>query len=428
MTDNNKAEIHLDVYSNRSELHNGSSTTVFMEGKQSEDAIKRAQKIIAAFNGGFYDKTMSELQSVIESEEIPTAQSGIIKALVDGVTSEVGRALVGLTCLQLAIKAIEPSQSIRLHKGGRSDSRFSWQEGISMRTLDNTYNTPFLREYGLLKLNKDGIMMTRSLAENYPYSRLYKAEMRGPIKQWIAIVEAVESNALPPYPALCLLLSLLKNRSEKFEEKASTAISLAWEHEGNFNAIAKLLIEFFNTTAYSARAFEVVIHGFMQAYSELHFVDGTLIPLSQMRSANKKHGNVGDIELRQGNQIIESWDAKYGKPYLRDEIEELNDKLEYHPNVEISGFIVNSDVVRSDEIIERANEIAIIHECEVFLLSFTEWVEMKTSGLERALLDKLGRHWLIAVVESLGQKRPQIAPIDEPCDAWLDTLNILLNK
>ena len=55
------------------------------------------------------------------------------------------------------------------------------------------------------------------------------------------------------------------------------------------------------------------------------FEGGFLKPLSQMRSANKKHGNVGDIEItagkRNGLHIVESWDAKYGKAYLRDEIE-----------------------------------------------------------------------------------------------------------
>ena len=54
-----------------------------------------------------------------------------------------------------------------------------------MRTLDASYSTPFLREYGLLNVNKYGVFMTRSLAENYPYSSFYKAEMRGPFEEWI---------------------------------------------------------------------------------------------------------------------------------------------------------------------------------------------------------------------------------------------------
>lgn len=66
-----------------------------------------------------------------------------------------------------------------------------------MRTIDSTYNTPFLREHGLLNLNKFGLFMTRSLAENYPYSSLYKAEMRGPFDDWILIVDAIENESMP---------------------------------------------------------------------------------------------------------------------------------------------------------------------------------------------------------------------------------------
>jgi len=420
-------ESRLEVYKNRSELYVGETKAVYMEGRQTSDAIQRTQKIVKAFENGFYRNTMSQLQNTISSDALSDGQNNLIKSLVNGVTSEVGRALVGLTCLQLAIKSIEPTQSIRLHKGGRSDSRFSWQEGISMRTLDNTFNTPFLREYGLLKINKDGIMMTRSLAENYPYSTLYKAEMRGPVKPWVEIVEAVESGNLPPYPALCLLLSLLKNNSDTFAAKSEHVITLAKSLNIDFNDAIQMITRFYSTTAYSARAFEVVIHSFMQALTEMMLADGNLVPLSQMRSANKKHGNIGDIELRQGNLIIESWDAKYGKPYLRDELEELNDKLEHHPNVEVAGFIVNTDVERSDEIMGRAEEISIIHECEIILLSFPEWIDRKSTALAEEQLSELGQRWILATVESFGQKRIEIAPIDEPCDAWLDSLGAILH-
>ena len=81
------------------------------------------------------------------------------------------------------------------------------------------------------------------------------------------------------------------------------------------------------------------MHSLMQAVIETGaLADLELKPLSQMRSANKKHGNIGDIELLENNEIVESWDAKYGKNYLRDEIDEVSEKLEYHEKVETVGF------------------------------------------------------------------------------------------
>jgi len=108
-----KCESRLEVYENRFELYVGETKTVYMEGRQTLDAINRTQKIVQAFEDGFFKKTMSQLQNTIASGGLTDEQSNVIKSLVNGVTSEVGRALVGLTCLQLAIKSIEPKQSIR---------------------------------------------------------------------------------------------------------------------------------------------------------------------------------------------------------------------------------------------------------------------------------------------------------------------------
>ena len=95
-----------------------------------------------------------------------------------------------------------------------------------MRVLDKKFNTPFLRKYNLLKLNNDGVMMTRSLAENYPYSLLYKAEIRGPINEWKSIIEQIEDGSLLPMPSLCLLISLLKNHSEEFSYLSASTLEI----------------------------------------------------------------------------------------------------------------------------------------------------------------------------------------------------------
>lgn len=65
-----------------------------------------------------------------------------------------------------------------------------------------------------------------------------------------------------------------------------------------------------------------------------------------MRTANKKHRNIGDIEItinKNNNRVIESWDAKYGKPHLRDELEELDDKLISYGSAQIVGYVTDGD-------------------------------------------------------------------------------------
>lgn len=420
-------EDHLDVFANRYELHQDNYVTIYHQGFQDEAAQGRYATITHALDNHYLDQKIKALNT-IDFSELTEQNQNCLRALVEGITSEVGRALVGLTFLQLTIKSIAPTQSVRLHKGSTRQGSFSWVDGISMRTLDRNYNTPFLRKYGLLNVNRDGVFMTRSLAENYPYSKLYKAEMRGPFDEWIAIVDAIEDESMPAELGLCYLMSVLKNRSDAFNALADKTVALAYKTQfRSFDDAIGFMQDFFNSTAYSARAFEVVIHGFIQAMGECGFLDGlTLIPMSQMRSANKKHGNIGDIELRDGRVIVESWDAKYGKPYLRDELEELRDKILTAPGVRVAGFVCDSDVDRRDDVVRRSNEISDETGVDIYLLSFDEWIEWQTEQLRPTQKNQLADAWLIAVTESFAQRRLDIAPIDEPCDRWLKDLYELL--
>ena len=416
-------EDHLDVYEDRYELHQGEDKNVYYEGFQNAETQARYAKINSTLEGGYLANHIKHLQDV-DFSGLTEDNQILLRNMVNGITSEVGRALVGLAFLQLTIKSIAPDQCIRLHKGTTRQGSFSWVEGISMRTIDSNYNTPFLREYGLLNINKFGIMMTRSLAENYPYSKLYKAEMRGPFNDWIAIVDALENETMPAELGLCYLMSLLKNRSDKFQDTANTACAMVDKYKGaKLSKIQDILTRFFNETDYSARAFEVVMHGLFQAMGECGTLgDADVIPRSQMRSANKKHGNVGDIELAERRIIVEAWDAKYGKAYLRDELDELSDKLSSHPEVRVAGFVTDSVVDRRSEIINRVNELKLSTGTDIKLFTFDEWVEYELDGLNEEVKNLIAYYWLKAVVESFAQKRPSLAPIDEPCDQWLNDL------
>lgn len=424
-----KMESRLEVYENRSELFQGDKVSIYREGPQNKDAQDRYEKINVALENGFLRDMMKSIVGT-DFTDLSTENKKLIQNLVKGITSQVGRALVGVAFLQMTIKAICPEQSIRLHKGGARSGAFSWEDGISMRTIDSSYITPFLREYNLLNVNKYGVFMTRSLAENYPYSKLYKAEMRGPFDEWIEIVDALEYGSMPPELGLRYLAIQMKNRHDNFLKLADETVAKAKSYPNpTLPRVKSVLTYFFNNTDYRARAFEVVIHGLMQAMQECGLLDGRkVVPLSQMRSANKKHGNIGDVELVENRLVVESWDAKYGKPYLRDELEELRDKIPDDSSVEVAGFIVNSEVDKRSDVITRAEEIQQETGVEICLLSFDEWLERQTSMLNMEKRNCVAQKWLIAVVESFALKRPDLAPIDEPCDEWLKDLQDAMLK
>lgn len=420
------SDTHLDIYLKRSELHRNGQVTVFEEGKQSKEAQERHAKVIKALQNGYLEEVYQNCLEY-DTSKLDDKLKGYLKELVDGVTSEVGRAIVGLTFLQLTIKSIVPEQSIRLHKGSTSNGKFSWKEGISMRSIDKNYNTPFLRGKGLLSLNADGVMMTRSLAENYPYSSLYKAEMRGAFDTWIKIVEESETRKVDFKAAFSYMMSLMINKSNRLEQVADETLdALRSIKRIDLKSVSEKLSKFFTETRYSARAFEVVIHGFMQAYVEMGFTDYELEPLSQMRSANKKHKNVGDIELKEGNIFVEAWDAKYGKSYLYEELGELEEKLEAHPGVHMAGFIANDRIEFKEEVKDKQTEVEFNTGTKIHLFTFNEWIEYELKQVPVRKRNDFAKKWLTAVVESFARKRLDMAPIDEPCEQWLLDLQKIL--
>ena len=176
----NPAEPQLRVFEGRSEYEiSVGQVQIFLEGVMSPDAKRRTQVIKDSFAAGFLEDMIEGLKTskiVCDIDKVNQATRTALRELVGTVTSETGRALIGLTVMQLSIKAIAPDQCVRLHKASSSQGSFSWVEGVSMRTLDKQYVTPTLRKHGIIRLNADGFMMTRSLAENYPYSTLYKAQ------------------------------------------------------------------------------------------------------------------------------------------------------------------------------------------------------------------------------------------------------------
>lgn len=424
----NNQEEHLDVYPSRFEFYNDrNEKQIFEQGPQNIETQQRYAQIKNALAHNFLNGLFEEITTT-DFSALDNHSKFLIHDLVEGITSEVGRTLVGVTVLQLAIKSIAPEQNIRLHKGGARRGSFSWENGISMRTFDSNYVTPFLREKDLLKVNKFGVFMTRSLAENYPYTKLYKADMKGPFKEWIVIVDAIENNEMNPKLSLKYLLKVLKEKSDNFQNMVLDALNNPLlMNETNLTVVKNKLQSFFNSTSYSARAFEVVIHSLYQALDDIGLLELELVPLSQMRSANKKHGNVGDIELKMNNIIVESWEAKYRKPYLRDELEELKDKIEFAPGIEIAGFIVDSEPDLRTDILSRVEEIETLENVKIPILSFNSWFSQQTDGLTESQKRELGKAWVKATIESFGQRRSNIAPIDEPCEVWfMDLVQNLL--
>lgn len=215
---------------------------------------------------------------------------------------------------------------------------------------------------------------------------------------------------MSPDIALNYLLSQLLNQAQNFRILASQTLEeLNTFFEAtviNQEIALNFILRHINQSDYAARLMEIAMHSLMQAMQDYQvFSNSSLKPLSQMRSANKKHGNVGDIEL--------------------------SEKLEVHSAIRRAGFVTSLEPERLDGLEPRCEEIEEIYGISLEILTFAEWVEEqfeRASTEETASEQELTVAWIAAYAESLAQLRRDIAPIDEPCYQWLLTLRGILTE
>ena len=110
-------EPHLKVYSDRSVLVTQDGVQeIFKEGRPNEEAQNRLSTIEQAFNEGYLPNLINSLQEQkTDSVVLDIEHLTLLEKLVESTTSEIGRALIGLSVLVLSIKDISPEQSVRLH-------------------------------------------------------------------------------------------------------------------------------------------------------------------------------------------------------------------------------------------------------------------------------------------------------------------------
>ena len=273
----------LEIHPLSSRLFTGSKDFLeFTEGPTSESAKDRLSKLKRTLEEGWLSNLIEDCgNNPVVEHSLNEDVFVLIRKIVDSVTSEVGRAVVGLCVLQLTIKAICPDQSIRLHKGGASNTSFSWVEGMPMRVLDKSFNTPALRKYGLLKMNADGVFMTRSLAENYPYSVYYKAAVKGAKEEWLTLVEELENGSIDAEIGLRVLVGMLLNQSEEFEDLTAQLegkLQLLTSKYKTLDKVQLFISHVIESAPHSARLFEIAMHSYFQV------LDGVLRGMDQYGS------------------------------------------------------------------------------------------------------------------------------------------------
>jgi hypothetical protein len=419
---------------------NGDSHT-FEEGPQTDEARQRYEHIQDELGDGYLDQQIRDIATT--GTQLNTELDGHYKALiddiVDGVSDRGGRSLAGLAVVQLTIKSIEPDQNIRLHKGSQRPDHFGWKEGVSFRTIDSNHIAPALREYDLLRVNKDGVMMTRSLAENYPYSQVYKASLRGPRDAWGKLVEAIErsDSTLAPEPALRYLLLTLVNRgsyAQEINQDLLDAVEDLRNTGTSTEQVFDVIQRHIRQSPHSDRVLKIALHTLYQVLDEndqlsgVSHTGGKLQPVefTPLPDANidSHQPSVTVTHPSDDSHIHTAWDVNTGRLDMAAKLDQLENLLDAHPEIQRLGVIVENGPNVDPSIDDRLTAIEDEHNVEIRITTFedlcTEWLEdLLSAGVDYS-------QWLVAYAETLTHRRRDRAPLSEPTREWVEILTALI--
>lgn len=380
-------------------------------------------------------------------EQLDDEDRNYLRAIADSIGPGHGRAVAIYLIEQLAIKWAHPAIDIRLHKQ-------IWQGGVSLRSIGQKIVVPFLRNNEVIAINKFGPAMTRSLAENYPFTPLYMADVKGATREWLELVERVQYGEVKPFPALVVFMSFLMKNNKQFNSMSEAVLGLLHKVTASPNRFSlhnayELLTSHINQAPSKARLLEVAIHSLFQALEDLGSkIGGRLRPLMQMRTANRKHGNFGDVEIEEEEtgRVRVAYDAKLGGVSEADLMDLKQKFLEakedagrlaeiwfvYHtptPNtrggssqkIPSEQLLSSLEKVKKELLSERKLEV------DIYIKTLEELAHYWMKQVSDTSRSELPRMWLTAYVESLCLKRKEKAPIEEPTYAWLMALKEVLS-
>ena len=222
---------------------------------------------------------------------------------------------------------------------------------------------------------------------------------------------------------------MLFNRSETFKQDSELTLEVVKGVAGKLERLdqaTKFIRCFVDSSTYAARLFEIAMHSLFQVLEDHGaFEDGFLKKLSQMRSANKKHGNIGDIEITTGKRdslhIIESWDANMVRHTCAMKWKSFTKNCKSIRETKLAGFVVDANPNLKPEIKKRIEELEQNHNVQIKIVEFDDWVSLQAQRVDIPS-KQIANLWLIAFAESLCQFRRDRAPIDEPADSWVREL------
>ncbi len=318
-----------------------------------------------------YDKNIEILEAngyVAEPNPKLTHDSIIwIETLAKNSENFLG--VLNVTITSLTEKSVNPKQDIRLHQA-------KMKSGYSGRTLDTKIIAPWLKSKKLKSMVESG-WLTRSLEQDRPYTLDYAGAIRNKEVKiaFLNLLDLIEKK--PRMSLVCLeyLIQLLIIQREQNKIEIEPQLN---KSKFSINQIIQLLNSHFGIChqAGTARLPVLAVYSIYQCLTpELErYKNMKLMPLGSHTSSDKRSGDIGDIQVNNGdNTPFEGVEIKYNKTI---NLETVGDSFEKIKNLQVNRYYLLSTKPTIGE--ERAKvdnlilEIQETHGCQIIVNGLLE--------------------------------------------------------
>ena len=330
-------------------------------------------------SGGFIAAQTHQLEAVYaDAEAIQTEQAlrDATSMLTDKQYQDVielGRmrhAARGVALTLSTHKLVNKAQDVRRHKA-------DFPGGFSARVIDTRSTVPFLKEKSL-PYNVE----THWLSQTFSFAGQFTADLElktvpkraGPLM--ILALDAIETSPHPVEVARAVALALLYCL---IDERNRGKVDLTRPKGLSIHSVCKLLNQHFSIK-YKTNAPRLPQVAVYAIYSCLvgtvaRYETFLLQPLERLKTANRKSGSVGDVDIHYQGKPIEAVEVKFEIPVNADQVSEVIAKIK-SASVERYFVLSTKGAVNSDamEIESLCDDFRRSNGCEIVVGDLIETI------------------------------------------------------
>ncbi len=283
-----------------------------------------------------------------------------------GDTKHAARGVALTLC---SYKCLDPAQDIRSHKSDQPG-------GFSARTFDAAATVPFLHEKSLpYNVETHWLSQTFSFASQYLRGLQLKTNPKNAGLDMVELVNRVQE-ASGTSVARAVTVVLL---TRLIEQRNRGKVALEKPKDLTIDQIIEVLQAHFHKgySRNTPRLPQLAIYAMYRCIigTIARYEGMTLQPLERMKTANRKSGSVGDVDVNYGEKPFEAVEVKFEVPISRDDVGEAIQKIKT-ASVERYFILGTAGTASSDrEIIRKLqSDFKRANGCEIIVDSLLETI------------------------------------------------------